>query len=81
METNTITIEMPVQLYQKLQLLAEDEHANPLEVLYRLIKVAPRRQTRPTTQAFQRILERASDLGIDDLAEHHDHSLYGVEKQ
>lgn len=80
METNTVTIEMPVQLYQKLQLLAEDEHANPLEVLYRLIKVAPRRRTRPTTQAFQRIAERATDLGVDDLAEHHDHYLYGVEK-
>lgn len=29
---------------------------------------------------FERILARATDLGISDLAEQHDHYLYGVEK-
>lgn len=31
-------------------------------------------------QAFRRILERAADLGIIDLARQHDHYLYGTEK-
>jgi hypothetical protein len=34
----------------------------------------------PSTQAFQAILERAIDLGVPDLAEQHDHYLYGGEK-
>lgn len=81
MEANTVTVEMPVQLYQELQLLAEDERAKPMEVLSRLIKVAAQRRSQPTTRAFQRILERATDLGVDDLAEHHDYYLYGVDKE
>jgi hypothetical protein len=34
----------------------------------------------PATQAFQAILERATDLGVPDLAEQHDHYLYGGAK-
>ena len=34
----------------------------------------------PATQAFRAILERAIDLGVPDLAEEHDHYLYGDEK-
>jgi len=37
--------------------------------------------SKPPTRAFHRILERATDLGITDLSEQHDHYLYGVEKQ
>jgi hypothetical protein len=29
---------------------------------------------------FQRILARATDLGVSDLAEQHDHYLYGTAK-
>ena len=81
MEATTITVEMPIQLYQQLQLLAEDECAKPMEVLSRLVKVAVQRRAQPATRAFQRILERATDLGVDDLAEHHDHYLYGVDTE
>jgi hypothetical protein len=31
-------------------------------------------------RAFARILERAMDLGVTDLAKQHDHYLYGTEK-
>ncbi len=34
----------------------------------------------PATQAFQAILERATDLGVPDLGEHHDHYLYGEKR-
>jgi len=33
----------------------------------------------PSNRAFRRILERATDLGISDLAEQHSHHLYGTE--
>jgi hypothetical protein len=33
----------------------------------------------PSNRAFRRILERAADLGISDLAEQHNHYLYGTE--
>lgn len=35
----------------------------------------------PSNRAFQNILERATDLGISDLAEQHNHYLYGAEKR
>ena len=35
----------------------------------------------PSNWAFRRILERATDLGISDLAKQHDHYLYGTEKR
>ena len=35
----------------------------------------------PSNRAFRRILERATDLGISDLAQQHDHYLYGTEKR
>ena len=33
------------------------------------------------SHAFQRILGRATDLDVSDLAEQHDHYFYGTEKQ
>jgi hypothetical protein len=32
-------------------------------------------------EVFRRILERACDLGVGDLAEQHDHYLYGTPKR
>ena len=83
METDTVTIELPAQFYAQLQTLAADEQTDPVEVLVHLITVAIQQRIQPQspTRAFQRIRERATDLGVTDLAEQHDHYLYGVEKQ
>jgi hypothetical protein len=35
----------------------------------------------PSNRAFRRILERATDLGISDLAKQYDHYLCGTEKR
>jgi hypothetical protein len=35
----------------------------------------------PSNRAFRRILGRATNLGISDLAQQHDHYLYGTEKR
>jgi len=34
----------------------------------------------PGVASFARILERATDLGVPDLAQQHDHYLYGTPK-
>lgn len=83
METDMVTIELPTQFYAQLQALATDEQTDPVDVLVHLITVAIQQRIRPQspTRAFQRIRERATDLGVTDLAEQHDHYLYGVEKQ
>jgi hypothetical protein len=83
METETVTIELPAQFYAQLQALAADEQTDPIELLTRLIAVAMQQRIQPQspTRAFRRIRERATDLGVTDLAEQHDHYLYGVDKQ
>lgn len=35
-------------------------------------------QAQPKNQALARILARAADLGVSDLAEHHDDYLHGM---
>ena len=70
-----VTSEVPVQLYTQLQSKADAEKTDIIELLRRLVVVANGHQAQPqaTTRAFQRILDRAADLGVNDLAEQHDH--------
>jgi len=79
MSSTTINLELPAKLYADLQTLAKEEQVDVVEVLSRMVVLA--RQSQAPTRAFQRIMERAADLGISDLAEHHDHYLYGIEKE
>jgi len=37
--------------------------------------------TQPTGTALQALLASATELGVSDLAEQHDHYLYGTEKR
>ncbi len=72
---NTVTLELPTQLYSQLQTLAEDQQMDIVELLRRLLVATNGSKIRPqaATRAFQRILDRATDLGVTDLAEQHDH--------
>jgi hypothetical protein len=83
MDTDTVTIELPAQSYAQLQALAADEQTDPVELLVHLIATAMEQRIQPQspTRAFQRIRERATDFGVTDLAEQHDHHLYGLDKQ
>ena len=83
METGTVTLELPARLYTDLQSLAAEQQMDLVEVLTHLITMATQHSARPQspTRAFQRILDRATDLGVTDLAEQHDHYLYGTDKQ
>ena len=81
MTSESVTLDLPASLYADLEALASDEQAEPVEVIARLVETArQQRLAESPTRAFRRILERATDLGITDLAEQHDHYLYGVDK-
>ncbi len=83
METPSVTVELPVNLYSELQSLTEQENASdPVEMIARLVAEAKEKHAYPQpTPAFQRILDRATDLGVDDLSAQHDHYLYGTDKR
>ena len=83
MTTGIVTVKLPKDLYSRLDTLAKQERTDLVELLNRLVAsvAAPRAQAEPSTTAFQRILGRATDLGVSDLAEQHDHYLYATEKQ
>ena len=68
---NTTTLEVPTQLYQEMQSLADAEQTDIIELLRRLLAGANGQRIEPqaTTGAFQRILDRATDLGVTN-AEH-----------
>jgi len=83
MTVGTVTVKLPKDLYTRLDTLAKQERTDVVALLNRLAAsaTAPRAEVEPSTTAFQRILGRAADLGVSDLAEQHDHYLYGTEKQ
>jgi len=83
MPTDTVTLKLPRPLYARLETLAQEEQTDMLALLSRLVALATKSSpsARPHTRAFQRILDRATDLGVNDLAEQHDHYLYGTEKR
>ena len=83
MTVGTVTVKLPRELYARLDTLAKQERTDMVDLLSRLAASATpsRTQAEPSTTAFQRILDRATDLGVSDLAEQHDHYLYGTEKQ
>jgi metal-responsive CopG/Arc/MetJ family transcriptional regulator len=83
MTVGTVTVKLPKDLYARLDTLAKQERTDVVALLTRLTAsaTAPRAEAEPSTAAFQRILDRATDLGVSDLAEQHDHYLYGAEKQ
>ena len=47
------------------------------------IQILPEKESarKPKLKALQRIRARAKDLGVSDLAEQHDHYLYGTKKR
>jgi hypothetical protein len=84
MDASVVTIELPNKLYADLQVLTQQARAeNPVDMIARLVTQAqhPAGLVYAATPAFQRILDRAVDLGVDDLSEQHDHYLYGTAKR
>jgi hypothetical protein len=82
MASETVILQLPASLYADLESLATDEQAEPVEVIARLVETARQeRRVESPTRAFRRILERATDLGVTDLAEQHDRYLYGMDGQ
>jgi hypothetical protein len=83
MNPSAITIEIPAELYADLEALTEETQAkDPVDMIARLVTQAhqKRAEVYATTPAFQRVLDRATDLGVSDLSEQHDHYLSGTDK-
>lgn len=80
MRANTVTIELPAQLYTQLQTLAADQRTELVELLNHLVSsaAADRPELRPAPPAFQRILDQAAGLGADDLSRQHEYDHYAT---
>jgi hypothetical protein len=90
-ERETITLELPSDLYEGLRALSADEGIDPVQVIADLVKRAQQlglesakvgEASMPAgTSLLQQLANLAQDLGVEDLAEQHDHYLYGTEKR
>lgn len=82
MESETVILQLPASLYADLESLAIDEQIEPIDLIAHLVEAARQHhEAGAPARAFRKILERAADLGVTDLAEQHDHYLYGVDKR
>jgi predicted transcriptional regulator len=87
----TVTMELPSEIYDGLQQLADQDQIDLVRELDCLVKRAlllqvrdASAQERPAStepDPLRQIAAMAQDLGVDDLAEQHDHYLYGTEKR
>ena len=78
MTARMVTLKVPQELYARLEALATAQRTDVLEFLRR---VTEGQQESSAPSAFDQILEMATDMGVSDLAEQHDHYLYGLEKR
>ena len=87
----TVTMKLPSEVYDGLQQLADEDQIDPIRELDCLVKRAlllqarnpsPVQKPAPTeSDPLRKIAAMAQDLGVDDLAEQHDHYLYGTKKR
>lgn len=82
------TIELSEPTYKKLLTAAHEQRVEVEALIRRLLEretVEPKPQPEPETDysnhPFADLLAIAEDLGVDDLAENHDHYIYGVPKR
>lgn len=81
------TIQIPKQLYLRLQQLANEENTELVSLIEHLLDLAwEQRAASPATQIpevppIYQLQEYAVDLGIEDFAQNIDHYLYGHDKQ
>jgi hypothetical protein len=81
------TIQIPKQLYLRLQQLADEENTELVSLIERLLDLAWKQHAASlvtptaTVPPIYQLHEYAVDLGVDDLAQNIDHYLYGHDKQ
>jgi hypothetical protein len=90
-DQETITVELPSEVYDGLRVLGAKQRIDPVQVLADLVKRAQVLWV-PDSAAvedpapkepglLEQIASLAQDLGVEDLSEQHDHYLYGTEKR
>ena len=71
MTAGTVTAKLPKDLCTRLDTLAKQERTDEVALLERLAApaTASRAESEPPTMAFQRLLARATDLGVSEMGE------------
>jgi len=87
----TVTLELPSEIYDGLQQLADQDQIDLIRELDSLVKRAlllqvhdaPAQERPASTEPdlLRRLASLAQNLGVEDLAEQHDHYLYGTGKR
>jgi hypothetical protein len=72
-----VPLHIPDRLYRRLQSLSTTRQITPIDLLEVLVTQAEQAED----HLLHRIAALATDLEVPDLAEQHDHYLYGTEKQ
>lgn len=70
-------LQIPDELYRRLQSLSSTRQTDPVGLLEALVTQAEQSET----HLLHRIAALATELGVSDLSDQHDHHLYGTEKQ
>lgn len=85
MATEKETIELPIDLYERLLTVAQAENIDIVTLLENLLgshkpATKPIDDFDPSQSPLYRLHEHAIDTGIPDLAQNLDHYLYGLPK-
>jgi hypothetical protein len=73
MTSQVVSLQLPNDLYDKLQFLSASKRKNPVDIVAQLITAAYDEQlTKSYTPASQNILKNTADLGVTDLHEERD---------
>jgi hypothetical protein len=75
MNTPNRAIELPKDLYDRLQAAAKAEKVDPITLIENLLQI----KETPIAPLY-RVYEQAIDMGVTDLAQNLDHYLYDLEK-
>lgn len=80
MQNTTVQLEIPKRIYEKILSLSKKRKMQPIELIDELVSDEDVSMI-AETNTFSYLASIAEDLGVDDLAENHDHYLYGLDKK
>ena len=80
MTAATHTIQLSATTYKQLIAAAQQQHLE-IETLIKKFLDTLNPEPPQSEHRFAYLLEAAEDLGVADLAENHDHYLYGTKKR
>ena len=85
MGTTHIQVELPKELYDRLEAAAENKKVDPITLIETWLKAMEQSGKaesghEPSSAPIYQVHNHAVDMGVDDLAQNLDHYLYGHPK-